>query len=96
MMRQQFLGSIEAALDAFLAGASTGKRLVQRIDTLMTDELPDELPEALMVVLNRFQDELGLYVEDEHLRKEHPAYFGPGELNRKAIAMKKTLQAIRP
>ena len=92
MTPEAFVYAIQAALDAYVAGAIGGQDFIRRIDALMADELPDGLSNALMALLNGFQDELALYVEDERQRSEHPAYFGPDALSRKALAMNERLE----
>ena len=95
MTPEAFLSSVKAAIDAYVTGTIVGQDLVRRIDTLMADELPDGLSDSLLEMLNGFQDDLALYVEDRKQRKEHPAYFGPDELMGKTMAMKERLHAVR-
>ncbi len=96
MTPETFLSSFDAALDALITGAVSGKAFVRRIDALMADDLPDGLSDSLLGLLNTFQDNVALYVQDEDQRVEHQAYFGPDELRCKALAMKESLQAVRP
>ena len=72
MTPEAFVYPIQAALDAYVAGAIGGQDFIRRIDALMADELPDGLSDALMALLNGFQDELALYVEDERQRSDIP------------------------
>ena len=95
MTPETFVCAIQSALDDYLAGATGGKAFVRRIDALMADELPDGLSDTLLTMLNDFQNDLALYVEDQSQRNEHPAYFGSDVLTRKATALREGLKGVR-
>jgi hypothetical protein len=94
MTIEEIIHKIQSILDAYIAGSIRGKQCVKYMDALIADELPDDLPDTLLNLLNEFQDDLSLYVEDQQQRSEHSAYYGPEVLLQKVKAFKDKLAIV--
>ena len=81
-----FLTSIQQLLEKFLDEAINPKEFVDGYDDLMADDLPDTLDQSgdIYRLLDTYQTEFALYVDDPVMRNEYNGYYGAYELQQKA------------
>jgi hypothetical protein len=81
---QTVIIEIEALLHAYLENHIKGAELVMRYDHLVIQESIDwNAPDPIIKLIDNFQGELSLYVENPEWRKEHNSYYGDEILSRK-------------
>ncbi len=92
----EFIAALRALLLQFLEGELSGKEMVSSYDGLMADDLPDCLDGYTYRLLDEFHTEFALFVPNEEVRNEEPAYYyGPAELRLKVCQLLKKLSSPR-
>jgi hypothetical protein len=84
MDRHEFIEKVKDTLTSYVNNEITGVALVRTINHLMADEKPSNLEEPEDEILDTMHDDLAFYVQDPVKRQQHSAFYGEGELYRKA------------
>jgi hypothetical protein len=85
MTQKEVINVIQIILEKYLEGKVTGSEMVHRYnDIIVRDAFSEDFDNHIMDVLDEFQDDISMYVENPEWRKEHAGYYGNEELNVKA------------
>ncbi len=95
MTLNELLDAITHLFDAFLADDIKGGDLVRRFDSIMADELPEELPIDLRQALDKMQYDFAFFVSDSDVRQEESSYYGPGVLRHKIRIFRDQIANVR-
>lgn len=91
MDKKQIVIAIIRILQNYLEGKSSAKEMIENYDEFMREYFDYESDDQQLVMIDDFQTELALFVEDSEKRKDHRDYYGEEELTKK---VKEFLQAI--
>lgn len=90
-----FLVSVQRLLEDARDGVLSGSDFVRQYDDLMADEVPDDLAGDLYSVLDEYQTQFALYVEDPALCASRPRdYYGYDVLRRKVQQLLEQLERL--
>jgi hypothetical protein len=83
-------------IDRYLSGQISGARLVRFVDDLIGDDRVGEYPQSLRELVDRFQEELSLYINDHPSRTDlAEGYYGGVELRRRVEAFRSLMAAAK-
>jgi len=97
MNEQECIDALIGSSQKFLKCSMTGTEFVRVVNDLVSRDAVAECADAVVELVDDFQDEIALYVRDKETMKDAPGvYIGEDELRKKTERFLKELERLNP